>query len=407
MGKNSKNRRMDKGSAGKQRQAPVSLRSFRTGRALDALAPAYIQWFDDGSPGAGAAAVQYLKLVEPVLSRYMDSTMATAVTSLDPVALANAIAEEISATAGADGNQPEDPDLAAYTVDSVRVFVEFLAKTGRWTGTGEQLAGIEDFFDSLDEGDDEQPQIHVPDIPQEEALAAFSGLPLIQHASALLRWIDGGKPVTGTGALRLRDIEEAAACVGVAARGGTKREDSPSDVLTVRSMYDVPLLPAIWAALEEAELIRITSTKVVPFEDPANFLSSEPSQQLEEFRIFTSCFLDQAVLRLDAAHPWETPIAALQVSVLMAAATPEPPLVERVLAAPDYAPETEKTMAGLLTRVAMDRLEELAKLGLLVIDTHFRVPPAVIGSVADAFDDPWLLAELGLGEVPGEEVDLG
>ena len=51
----------------------------------------------------------------------------------------------------------------------------------------------------------------------------------------------------------------------------------------------------------------------------------------------------------------------------------------------------------------MGRLEELAELGLLTIDTHFRVPPAIIRCVADAFDDPSLLAELGLGESPLEE----
>jgi hypothetical protein len=50
----------------------------------------------------------------------------------------------------------------------------------------------------------------------------------------------------------------------------------------------------------------------------------------------------------------------------------------------------------LLTKVAMGRLEELAELGLLTIDTHFRVPSVLIRCVADTFDDPPLLAELGL-----------
>jgi len=78
--------------------------------------------------------------------------------------------------------------------------------------------------------------------------------------------------------------------------------------------------------------------------------------------------------------------------------------VERVLAAPDHAPEAEKAMAGLLTKVTMDRLQELADLGLLTIDAHFRVPQALVACMADTFDNPWLLAELGLGESPGDEV---
>jgi hypothetical protein len=74
-----------------------------------------------------------------------------------------------------------------------------------------------------------------------------------------------------------------------------------------------------------------------------------------------------------------------------------------VLAAPDHAPDEEKKAAELLTKVAVERLEELAELGLLTIDTHFRVPPALIRCVADAFDDPSLLAELGLAEAPDDE----
>ncbi|MCY0906020.1 hypothetical protein OS914_14130 [Arthrobacter sp. H14-L1] len=87
---------------------------------------------------------------------------------------------------------------------------------------------------------------------------------------------------------------------------------------------------------------------------------------------------------------------------MIAASTPEPPLMERVLAAPDHAPEAEKQAAGLLTRMAVVRLESLAELGLLTIDTHFRVPPAVVANVADVFDNEQLLEDLGLAEVPDD-----
>ncbi|MET1087363.1 MAG: hypothetical protein ABWY04_09630 [Arthrobacter sp.] len=400
MGKNSKNRGAGKGSAEKRRQPPVSLSSFRAGRALDALAPAYVQWFDDGTPGAGAAALQYLKLMEPTISRYLEMTPAPGMTSLDPAVLANAVAEEVSAATGAKAPDIVDAEQVALIVDSVHSYVEFLSETGRWTGTAELLAEVLEFFDSLGDGEDGQETIQVPDIPQEQALAVFSGLPLIQKATALLQWVGEGRPVTGTGALRLRDIEEGAACIGVSAKGGTRKEDPASDVLTVRSMYEVPLLAEIWAALQAAEIIRIKPTKVVPYEDAGRFLGGSIAEQLDEFITFTSCFLDQAVLRLDPEEPWERTIAAVQVSVLLAAATSGPPLLERILAAPDHAPEEDRAAADLVTKVAMERLEGLAELGLLTIDTHFRVPPALIRSVAVAFDDPWLLAELGLGEAP-------
>ncbi|WP_168709325.1 plasmid pRiA4b ORF-3 family protein [Arthrobacter sp. PAMC25564] len=415
MGKNSKNRRTGKGPAaksgpGSQASGSVSLSAFRAGRALDALTPAFVQWFDDGSPGAATAALEYLKQVETVLGRYLDGTPAAEVTGFEPVALAIAISEEFAATADAPAAGVADVENAVFAVDAVHAYVEFLSETGRWSGSPEQLAGVVDFFETIAEDDDGPGYLEVPDIPEAEALKVFSGLPLIRRATALLRWIGDGKPVTGTGALRLRDIEAAAACVGVTVRGGTKRADSalpgtagPADsVPTVRSMYEVPLLAQMWSALEAAELIEIRSTKVVPFEDCEGFLTGGPSEQLDEFSMFTSCFLTEAVLRHDPAQPWERIIAGLQASILMAAATPEPPLLERVLAAADHAPDAEKRMADALTRVAVGRLEALAELGLLAIDTHFRVPPALIRCVADTFDHDWVMAELGLGEAPDE-----
>jgi hypothetical protein len=409
VGTNSKKRRVEKGPAGKsgsasQATGSVPLSTFRASRALDALAPAFVQWFDDGSSGAAIAALRYLKRVEPVMGRYLNSTAAAEVTGLDPVPLAIAISDEVAATASVSAVALEEVENAVLVLDAVQAYVDFLSETGRWTGSARQLAGVVEFFDTIGEDDGGPRYVDVPEIPEEQALAVFSEVPMIQRATALLRWIGDGRPVTGTGALRLRDIEAAAACVGVTVRGGAKRADAADDVLTVRSMYEVPQLAQMWAALEAAELIELRSTKVVPFEDSEHFLSGDTSEKLEEFRIFTSCFLEQAVLRYDPGQPWERIIASLQASILMAAATPEPPLLERVLAAPDHAPEAEKAMAGLLTNMAISRLEALAELGLLTIDTHFRVPPALIGCVADTFDNPWVLADLGLGEAPDDDM---
>ncbi|WP_255769460.1 hypothetical protein [Pseudarthrobacter sulfonivorans] len=402
MGKSSKKRRVEKGQAGSHHPGSVSLNLFRASRALDALAPAFVHWFDDGSPGAAAAAVHYLKLVEPVLGRYLDRSALPDVTNLEMVPFAAAISDEIVAAADGSAAGLPDGENAAYVVDAAHAYVGFLSETGRWTGTEEQLGELLNFFDGLADGDDEPRLLDVPQVPPETAFEVYRELPLIRRALALLRWIGDGKPVTATGALRLRDVEAAAACVGVTARGASKATASPDGVPTVRSMYEVPLLAQIWAALEAAELIAIKPTKVVPFEAD-DFLTGDMTVQLDEYSMFVSCFLDQAVLRHDPEQPWEKSISAMQGSLLLAASTPEPPSLERVLAAPDYAPETEKTMTELLTKLAIGRLEALAELGLLTIDTHFRVPPALVGSIADTFDNPLVLAELGLDGEPDEE----
>jgi hypothetical protein len=165
-------------------------------------------------------------------------------------------------------------------------------------------------------------------------------------------------------------------------------------------MYEVPLLAKLWNALEAAEQIEIKSTKVVPSADSGVFLAGGPSERLQELVFFVDEFLNTTVLGWDPAQPWEGTVSGLQASLLLAAATSDPPEKARVLAAPDKAPPAERAMAELLTGVAMSRLEELAELGLLTIDTHFRVPPPLIRCIANVFDDDRVLADLGIGQVP-------
>lgn len=405
MGKTSKNRRgghsaVRRSGSGSGVPASVSLSTFRASRALDALAPAFVQWFDDGTPGAAAVAMQCLKQVEGVLGRYLESPAARYVTALDPFALAIAVADEIGAEASGPGGV-ENAENAEMPLWSQRLSMPTLTS---WPKPADGLAPQSSWPESVSSS------TRFRRIWTERTASTFRRFRRMRRwpCSQEYRSSNGpphccagsetGSPVTGTGALRLRDVEAAAACVGVTVTGSTKRGDPADAVPTVQSMYQVPLLAQMWAALEAAELIDLKPTKVVPFEDYGHFLTGSVSEQLDEFRVFTACFLEQAVLRHDPDQPWGKIIAAVQASVLMAAATPEPPLLQRVLAAPDHAPEAEKRLAGVLTEIAIGRLEALAELGLVTIDTHFRVPSALIGCVADTFDIPWVLSELGIGD---------
>ena len=419
MSKNGRNRHKGKGTGGyaTSASAPHSLSAVRADRAVDALTPAFVRWFEEVSPGSAVAALECLEPIKAVMGRYMDTTAAADVTSLEPSGLSVAVSDEIlaalddaGAVLDATAGEVRVLESTTYVIHSVGAFVEFLVETGRWGGSADQLAAVMDFLDTTGEADDGGGFIDVPDIPDQEALAAFSGLPLIQRATALLQWIGEGKPVTATGALRLRDIEAAAACVGVAVRGGAKRSGSAlpgtagpeSPLPTVRSMYEVPLLARLWNALAAAELIEIKSTKVVPSADSGVFFAGGPSGRLDELVFFVDQFLETAVLGWDPAQPWERMVSGMQVSLLLAAATADPPEKARILAAPDNVPPAERAMAGLLTGMAVGRLEELAELGLLTIDTHFRVPPALIRCMVNVFDDEWVLADLGLGQAPDD-----
>ena len=419
MTKSGRNRNKGKGMGGPgvRASAPQSLSAFRADRAVDALTPAFVRWFEEVSPGSAAAALEGLVPIRAVMGRYMERTAAADVTSLEPAGLSVAVADEVDAAADAASTTAGEPEIlesTGFVIHSVGAFVEFLAETGRWSGPAGQLEEVLDFLDTTADDDGGRGFIDVPGIPDEEAADTLSQLPLIQRATALLRWIGEGKPVTATGGLRQRDIETAAACVGVVVKGGTKGSGSllpgtagaADPVPTVRSMYDVPLLADIWAALESAELITVTSTKVVPSSESGDFLGGEPSERLKELVFFVDQFLVAAVLAYDPAQPGEKLLSGLQASILMAAATANPPAKDFALAATDNEPAEEAEMVSLLTEVAVTRIEALAELGLLTIDTHFRVPPALFRCIADVFDDDWVLDDLGLGVADEDRTDI-
>ncbi|RAM35679.1 hypothetical protein [Arthrobacter globiformis] len=412
MSKSSRNRNKRKGPAGTGSSAargssPASLSSFRAGRAVDSLAPAFVRWFDDGAPGAAATALECLAAIESVMGRYMDRVAAADLTRLDPAILAEALAADLAATAA-------DDDRGEFVIAAVHGFVDFLAETDRWSGPAEQLADVTDLLNALLGETEEWRLVDVPVISDDDALQAFSELPLIQRTTALLQWIGDAKPVTGTGALRTKDIEAAAACVGLKARGGPKQQaglpqagngGSERPVPTVRSMYEVPLLAQVWEALARTELIKIGSTKAAPSPATAVFLAGGTPDRLEELVFFVEQFLSASLLGYDPEQPWDVLVAATVASILLAAASADPPRRDTVLDPRTGASPEERATVEALKAAAMGQLEALAEQGILTIDTHFRVPPALVRCIASTYEDASVLEDLGLLDIPDLDVD--
>jgi hypothetical protein len=414
MSRNGRNRNKRKGPAGTGRSgeggsSPASLSSFRAGRAVDSLAPAFVRWFDDGAPGAAATALDCLAAIESVMGRYMDRVAAADLTRLDPVILADALAADLAATAADD----DDDDRGEFVIAAVHGFVDFLADTERWSGPAEQLADVIDLLNALLGETEDWRLVDVPVISDDDALKVFSELPLIRGTTALLQWIGDAKPVTGTGALRTKDIEAAAACVGLKARGGPKQAGVPQagdgglekPVPTVRSMYEVPLLAQVWEALARTELIKIGSTKATPSPATAVFLAGGTPDRLEELVFFVDQFLSASVLGYDPEQPWEVLVAATVASILLAAASADPPRRDAVLDPRTGASPEERATVESLKAAAMSQLEALAGQGILTIDTHFRVPPALVRCIASTYEDATVLEDLGLLDIPDLDLD--
>ncbi|WP_434618651.1 hypothetical protein [Arthrobacter sp. A5] len=70
--------------------------------------------------------------------------------------------------------------------------------------------------------------MHLPELTDAEESSGFAAVPLIQWTTDPMTWLGDGRPVTGTGVLRLRDIAAAAESIGVAVRRSLLTSGSPS-----------------------------------------------------------------------------------------------------------------------------------------------------------------------------------
>ncbi|MGY4544187.1 hypothetical protein ACVWY0_004130 [Arthrobacter sp. UYNi723] len=376
-------------------------------RAIDSMAVEFIQWNAAEAPDP-ADAFECLELVKLFLTAQHainGSSSATAIDSGGVEQAAGAIAASLD---------PDDMDEAFDDIYfALHSYIHFLKGTGRWSGTD---AAYEELHSALGNGIaaavPQLPVIQVPDLSDDHQEAAFNAMPLIQHATSLLDWIGTGKEVTSTGALRLKDIEPAAAAVGVHARG--KRAASRAvplfdletagnqteTLLEVGTMHDVPVLREIWSALVGADLIRVGSTKAIPGPEAAAWNSTDTEERLN-IRRMLSVVLLVGVLTEEGQVWDQEAVAAILLGVLTYGTTDEPMPVADLekLASPDLEgallqetglEDTELDEAGLedsaLEEIyasfaalqAQQKLSLLAELGLVEAATDYRVPPVAI-----------------------------
>ncbi|MCQ9388517.1 hypothetical protein NQ038_07635 [Brevibacterium sp. 50QC2O2] len=122
------------------------------------------------------------------------------------------------------------------------------------------------------------------DTPAEVLLRDLNATAPVAAVAGLLDWLGKGKPVTSTGALRRADIEPVAALLGIAAAGVAKVPDGAAGDGTaehpfqVKTMWELEPLAAFWVALQELELLELTSTKALPGAGVAQWNEADPDR---------------------------------------------------------------------------------------------------------------------------------
>ncbi|WP_052136310.1 plasmid pRiA4b ORF-3 family protein [Arthrobacter sp. PAMC 25486] len=368
---------MAKNSKGnKNQRVSTSVSELRAIRAVDAVTPAFATWCNtmDGLPDG--AVQDLLEAVGKLAIIYFEQTPASDITSFAPLPFGQAMSTLVTAQVEED---------VEFVFVAIRTYLTFLEETKLWTGTQEEFETVSGLFYE----DDEPvfPDIDQPDLTPEQELAGLEATPLAQRMEALLRWIGPGAAVTSTGALKLKDIEAAAAAVGVAATGAkanAKREQVPyfdrknlpqGQVPIVKSMYEVPMLAKMWAALESAQLIEIGSTKVWPTPSAQRILQPGHPERRETLGGFITNFLSVAVFGEQDWAPWVGQAAAAQAAILYAACTGVPVPIG---ALSDPISLQALGLDETAARHLRDRMAELAELGLVTLDGTISVPPAMV-----------------------------
>ncbi|MBP2412287.1 hypothetical protein JOF48_001086 [Arthrobacter stackebrandtii] len=372
-----------------EQRTVTSVGGLRASRAVDAVVPAFIQWCKDTRDISAQDAMDFLKPVELLVMAYFEVAPSSVATEFAAEPFGEALASLFATMDEASGGDDE-PLMFAH--EAIHLFLEFLDEAGIWTGTQEDYEQIHDLFHMDAEEVEELGGMDLPEPPSaEQELAALSETQLAKHLTSLLQWLGDGKQVTSTGALKLTEIEGAAAAVGLAAKGAGRNAKrqlipgfnaeglEPGTPLIVKTMHELPLLSKIWAALEGGGFIDVGSTKAWPTPNVEAMLSPGHPAHLAALRGLMANFLSVAVKGEQDWAPWVAPAAEAQAGLLYAAALAGHTIPLSLLENPETLESMGMDEFG--GRLLRQRMAELEELGLVTMDGAVRVRPALVPMV--------------------------
>lgn len=358
------------------------LDSAEVRKRLEGFAPRWADWYKETEGGDSFAAAACLEAVGVVLSLRARLTGWHTVTAYTAVELEKCIKVLPKVVAR---------DDVEMVIDGTLIYTKFLADTGAWTGsTADHDAAVGFLQGLLSPG---KYETGIPSSTQDEELAGLEATNVIGYVHDLVRWAGAGVPATATGAVRMRDITAAAACVGVSARPKEKGETSDfshllsgaePDAYVVHSMREVPILGLLWPAMIGAGILEAKSTKVVPGPGSAVLAGEDGAAKLRVYRRTIDLFL-QAWRAAQSERLVVGPKLAEGYLDLFVSALSGRPWENRMRPAQaDSEPTGFQVFGGLVAMVMMRELPVLHKLGLLEVDAHLWIRPELRRSYADA-----------------------
>lgn len=224
---------------------------------------------------------------------------------------------------------------AAGMVDLFHDYVHFRLETSRdprWTQAHDELedvlggdTGISGMLEAIiTDAETRDPAVTA------DALAHTK---VIAGVTKLLDWVGTSRPITDTGALRLSDIEPAAATLGLRASGARtlpangdlRGQTVIADGITyVQSMWHLEPFAAWWRALLDTDLLELTASRVRPGR-AAQHWRTEPTPPLDVASELAALVVADAVLGDLPPNPsaWDASLFRVRVTHAIAALIPD------------------------------------------------------------------------------------
>ncbi|WP_411731548.1 hypothetical protein [Paeniglutamicibacter sp.] len=294
-----------------------------------------------------------------------------------------------------------DNDLE-FVLHVVMGYLLFLDDSGLWSGSDAQFeeaqAAILEIIDEQSDKAFDDRVFEVPALTREQTRDGLLALPLSGRIQSFMDWFGEKRDVTSKGVLTRKDIQGAAAALGVAAVGvntdPTMFATHEGEPLRVTTAQDVPRLVLYWEALVQIGIIELGARRATMHHPLAATTGRDREELLMHIIRDVALCLYLRFTAVDGDHDTHKVVkedlsnddieGIIMTSMLLDAGIEDGYSVEHLETALD-------TTAGddqLDLLIAQMTLDLLCTEGLVLRDTHYRIPPVLKKMIAFAIAEP-------------------
>jgi len=372
-----------------QRSQATPLNDVRLERTMTALSPGFVQWLETLHRSDASIDIS-LMILDDFFDMYRILEPQTSATALVPAAV-----REVINVAGS-----ANPQASIALRRGLGDYLDYLVHASLWTGTAEELAAAKEalqltqspgssddpaavFEDHLEMDDFDFSDVYIPEVSATAFAESIRQTPLWKNTRTILAWMGEGKAVTADRLLKAKDRKAAATCLNVIGEG------VPEGIIGGADMPD--RFELYWQLLEVSGLIRIS--------DSGAHLTAQGSRALTEdepldlgVREMMSHFI--FLTTLDGSEPgsyedWHFDTAA----ILLQSASETPAKAAIFLTALKQEPAQVQPDLLFVARACAIWAAE----GLLTIDEHLTVPPALRHDVYEMLREDFSISVTGPG----------